>query len=85
VEHISASETRPFRDAVRLGSLWDGSTGQPRQVYQGSMRPLADATLTSDGLVMAGDADGLLRFWDRDSGRQLWSLHALTSLIGSGR
>ena len=61
--------------------LWDGSTGQPRQVYQGSMRPLADATLTSDGLVIAGGADGLLRFWDRDSGRQLWTLHAHTSQI----
>lgn len=31
--------------------LWDGSTGQLRQVYRGGTRFLADATLTPDDLV----------------------------------
>jgi WD40 repeat protein len=49
--------------------LWDGMTGQLRQVYRGSSRFLADATLTPDGsMVVAGDADGLLRFWDAARG-----------------
>ncbi|HEX8115507.1 MAG TPA: WD40 repeat domain-containing serine/threonine-protein kinase [Kofleriaceae bacterium] len=61
--------------------LWDGPTGQLRQIYRGSSRALLDATLASDGLVMAGGADGLLRFWDRDSGRLLWALHAQASQI----
>jgi len=63
--------------------LWDGSTGQLRQSYQGGSRFLADATLAPDGLVVAGGADGLLRFWDAASGRLLWVLQAHKSrLIG---
>jgi len=63
--------------------LWDGATGQLRQVYQGGSRFLADATLTPDGLVIAGGADGLLRFWDSASGRLLWAFQAHKSqLIG---
>jgi len=63
--------------------LWDGSTGQLRQIYQGGSRFLADATLAPDGLVMAGGADGLLRFWDAASGRLLWAFQAHKSqLIG---
>jgi WD40 repeat protein len=63
--------------------LWDGSTGQLRQIYEGGSQLLADATLSPDGLVMAGGADGLLRFWDATSGRLLWALQAHTSqLIG---
>jgi WD40 repeat protein len=63
--------------------LWDGSTGQLRQTYQGGSRLLADATLSPDGLVMAGGVDGLLRFWDAASGRLLWALQAHQSqLIG---
>ncbi len=61
--------------------LWDGATGQLRQIYRGSSQALKDATLASDGLVMAGGADGLLRFWDRGSGRLLWALHAHASQI----
>jgi WD40 repeat protein/serine/threonine protein kinase len=56
--------------------LWDGATGQLRQVYQGRSRNLTDATLAPDGLVMAGGADGSLQFWDRDGGRLLWVLRA---------
>jgi WD40 repeat protein/serine/threonine protein kinase len=63
--------------------LWDGSTGQLRQVYRGGSRYLTDAALTPDGLVIAGGADGLLRFWDADSGRSLWALQAHKSqLVG---
>jgi WD40 repeat protein/serine/threonine protein kinase len=57
--------------------MWDGSTGQLRQIYRGSSRLLADATLSPDGsLVVAGGGDGLLRFWDRTSGRLVWTLQA---------
>jgi WD40 repeat protein len=43
---------------------------------------LADATLSPDGaLVTAGDADGLLRFWDAASARPLWTLRAHRSLL----
>lgn len=61
--------------------LWDGATGQLRQVYQGGSRILADATLAFDSLVVAGGADGRLWFWDRDSERLLWALHAHASQI----
>jgi WD40 repeat protein/serine/threonine protein kinase len=58
--------------AVRL---WDGSTGRLRQTYRGSSRFFDDATLSPDGaIVVAGDADGLLRFWDATSARPLWRL-----------
>jgi WD40 repeat protein len=63
--------------------LWDGATGQLRQIYRGGSRFLADATLAPDGLVIAGGADGLLRFWDATSGSLLWALQAHKSpLIG---
>lgn len=61
--------------------LWDGSTGELHQTYRAGSRLLADATLTSDGLVIAGGIDGMLRFWDVGSGRLLWALHAHRSLI----
>ena len=50
-------------------------------MYRGGSQALADATLVSEGLVTAGGADGRLWFWDKDSGRQLWVVHAHTSLI----
>jgi len=63
--------------------LWDGSTGQLRQSYQGGSRSLTDATLAPDGLVIAGGIDGLLRFWDAASERLLWALPAhKAQLIG---
>jgi len=64
--------------------LWDGATGRLRQTYRGSLRGLADATITPDGsMVVAGGGDGLLRFWDTTSGRQLWTMQAHRSqLIG---
>lgn len=54
--------------------LWDGTTGQLRQVYRGGSRFLADAGLAPDGFIAAGGADGLLRFWDPVSAHLLWSL-----------
>jgi WD40 repeat protein len=64
--------------------LWDGATGQLRQTFRGGSRFLADATLAPDGsMVVAGDADGLLRFWDTSNGRPLWTLQAHKShLVG---
>jgi WD40 repeat protein len=56
--------------------LWDGTTGQLRHTYEGGSRYFADATLASDGVVIAGGADGVLRFWDQSSERQLWALPA---------
>jgi WD40 repeat protein/serine/threonine protein kinase len=67
--------------ADRTVRLWDGATGRLRQTYQGGSRSLDDATLSPNGLVMAGATDGRLLFWDRDSGRQVWALHAHTSQI----
>jgi WD40 repeat protein len=63
--------------------LWDG-TGRLLKTYRGSTRFLADATLSPDGtMIVAGDGDGFLRFWDTASGRQLWTLQAHRShLIG---
>jgi WD40 repeat protein len=61
--------------------LWNGSTGEPTQSFQGSSRFLIDATLTSGGLLVAGGADGLLRFWDAASGRLLWMFAAHKSRI----
>ncbi len=61
--------------------LWDGATGQLRQIYRGSSRILTDATLSPEGLVMAGGGDGMLRFWDPGSGRLLWTLQAHKSLL----
>jgi WD40 repeat protein len=60
---------------------WDGSTGELLQTYRGHARFLVDAMLSPDGLVVAGGADGLLRFWDKDSGYLLWALPAHKSEI----
>jgi WD40 repeat protein len=60
---------------------WDGQTGQLRQIYRGSSRLLIDATLTADGsMIVAGDDDGLLRFWDV-TGHPLWKLQAHKSHV----
>ncbi len=61
--------------------LWEGATGVLRQIYRGSSRSLADATLLPDGLVVGGGADGVLRFWDASSARVLWALPVYKSWI----
>jgi WD40 repeat protein/serine/threonine protein kinase len=61
--------------------LWE-ATGRLLQTYRGSTRFLADATLSpDDAMVVAGDADGLLRFWDTGTGRPLWTLQVHTSHV----
>ena len=64
--------------------LWDGMTGQLRQTYRGNSRFLADATLTPDGsMIVGGDGDGSLRFWDAATARPLWLLRTHKShLVG---
>ena len=62
-------------------SLWDGATGRLLRTFRGTPRYLADATLTPDGLVVAGDADGLLWFWDAETGDKLWTLPAHKSAV----
>jgi WD40 repeat protein len=62
--------------------IWDAVTGELRQTYRGGARFLADATLSTDGtFVIAGDADGTLRFWDADTARPLWTLRAHRSHV----
>jgi WD40 repeat protein len=66
-------------DAVRL---WDGVTGLLLQTYRGGPRTLVDAALSTDGsMVIAGDGDGLLRFWDASSGLPLWTMPAHRSYV----
>ena len=60
----------------------DGSTGRLIQTYHADSRFLADATVSPDRLlVAAGDADGVLHFWDLTSGRPLWALKAHRSPV----
>ena len=42
---------------------------------------LKDAILMPDGLVIGGDADGSLRFWDAASGAKLWKLPVHKSAV----
>lgn len=58
---------------------WDGLTGQERKVYQ-APRGLSDVAL-GQGVIVAGDTDGVLHFWDIQSGDRLWTLKAHTSCL----
>ena len=52
-------------------------------IYQGRSLNVTDATLATNGLVVAGSADGMLQFWDQDGGRLLWALRAhMAPVIG---
>ena len=56
--------------------LWSAD-GRPRQTYRGGPRFLAEADLAPDGsFVVGGGGDGMLRFWDAATGRELWALQA---------
>ncbi len=62
--------------------LWDTVTGQLIQTYKSGSRFLGDAAVDPDGVTLvAGDADGFLRFWDVRSGRPLWILPAHGSAV----
>jgi WD40 repeat protein len=62
--------------------IWDSGTGQLRQTFRISSRFLADATLSGDGaLMVAGDADGVLQFWDVATSRAVWRLRAHRSYL----
>jgi len=60
--------------------LWDGLTGRLLQTYKGGPRFLGDAALLSD-LVVGGDADGLLRFWDVATSAKLWTIPVHKSAV----
>jgi len=56
--------------------------GQLRQIYRGSARFLADATLDpSREMIVAGGGDGLIRFWNAATGRALWTIRAHSSYV----
>jgi len=61
--------------------LWDGTSGQLVRIYRGGSRFLADAIPAFDGLLIGGDGDGVLRFWDMATGARLWTLQAHKSAI----
>ena len=61
--------------------VWNGSTGTLLQTYRGWPGILRDAILTPDGLVIGGDADGSLRFWDAASGAKRWTLPVHKSAV----
>jgi WD40 repeat protein len=62
--------------------LWDGVTGQLRQIYRGGSRFLVDATLSPNGsMVVGGGGDGILRFWDAASTWPLWTMPAHRSFL----
>jgi WD40 repeat protein/serine/threonine protein kinase len=68
--------------ADRTARLWDGQTGQLRQVFRSSSRYLGDVTMTPDGsMIVAGGADGVLQFWDASNERPLWTLPAHKSHV----
>ena len=59
--------------------LWDAD-GTLRRTLHGGTQFLADAD--ADGaIVVGGSGDGTLRFWDVESGRQLWSTPAHTAHV----
>jgi WD40 repeat protein len=60
---------------------WDGRTGEERKVYRVGGRFLVDATTGPGGLVVAGDGNGALHFWDAQSGDRLWTLSAHPSYV----
>jgi WD40 repeat protein len=65
-------------------SLWDASSGALIQSFVGSPQALFDAVLDPTGtMVVTAGADGILRFWDVESGRQMWSLKAHRSFAAS--
>jgi WD40 repeat protein len=65
-------------------SLWDASSGAPIQTFVGSPQALFDAVLDPTGtMVVTSGADGVLRFWDVDSGQQMWTLKAHRSFAAS--
>jgi WD40 repeat protein len=61
--------------------MWDAATGRQLTVYRGGPWFISDAALLNDSVVMAGDGDGQLRFWDAATGARLWTLQAHASWV----
>jgi WD40 repeat protein len=60
---------------------WDGRSGQERKIYRDGARFLSDASVGPGGVVVAGDSDGTLHFWDVQSADRLWTVMAHTSRV----
>ncbi|HEX2689255.1 MAG TPA: protein kinase [Kofleriaceae bacterium] len=57
--------------------LWEPDTGRLLQTYRSTASFLADAVIDPEGaMIIAGDNDGVLWFWDLSTGRPLWKLQA---------
>jgi eukaryotic-like serine/threonine-protein kinase len=63
--------------------MWDGASGRPLGTYHGGAKYLADATLLNESVVIAGDGDGVLWFWDLSTASRLWTMRAHESAIQS--
>jgi WD40 repeat protein/serine/threonine protein kinase len=86
VGHVFSARWAPGRRIVTAGAdgtarLWDGTSGQLLQIYRGGSRFLADAIIAFNGLLIGGDGNGVLRFWDVASGAKLWTLQAHKSAV----
>jgi WD40 repeat protein len=58
--------------------LWEMRSGVVVMRYQGGNSRLTSAALAQDErTVVAGSTDGMVRFWDRETGELLTSLHNL--------
>lgn len=59
-----------------MARMWDAN-GVLLRAFSGGASYLADATLSPDGtLVVGGDAEGQLRYWDVATSRPLWTTPA---------
>ena len=65
--------------------LWDDA-GKLLQTYPGPSPFVIDVTPSPDGsMIVGGDANGVLRFWDTASGRLLWMMPAHRSYFSGLR
>ncbi|HEX3473653.1 MAG TPA: protein kinase [Kofleriaceae bacterium] len=86
IGHVFSARWAPGGRIVTAGAdgtarLWDGTSGQLVRIYRGGSRFLADAIIAFDGLLIGGDGDGVLRFWDVATGARLWTLQAHKSAV----
>ena len=55
--------------------LFDLKTGQVRSILRGHRRPFAKIRFSPDGSrIVSGDKGGVVKMWQTDTGRELWSI-----------